>query len=130
MSATKTNKFCRFTAVILTVAMLMSLFPLGAFSAMAAESSKPFTVTVKDEASTPIKDADVKITAAGVEIETSKTGDGGKAEFTLSDGTEYQYEVSKFGYKTASGEVNIETGTAEVTLTEKNKVEVTGQVLG
>ena len=129
MSATKTNKFSRFTSIILTVAMLMSVFPLGAFSAMAAESSKPFTVTVKDGTDQPVKDADVKITAAGVEIETHQTDVGGKAEFNLSEGTEYQYEVSKLGYKTETGTVELDSGNVDVTLTEKTKVKVSGQVL-
>ena len=129
MSATKTNKFSRFTAIILTVAMLVSVFPLGAFSAMAAESSKSFTVTVKDGTDQPVKDADVKITAAGTEIESQKTGDEGTAKFDLSEGTEYQYEVSKLGYKTATGPVDLESGSAEVELIEKSKVKVSGQVL-
>lgn len=125
--STKTNSFSRLMAVVLTVVMLVSMLPFSAFSVLAADA-KSFTVTVTDGAS-PIQDADVKITAAGVEIETQKTGDGGIAEFNLSDGTEYQYEVSKLGYKTETGTVELDVGSVDITLTEKNKVKVSGQVL-
>ncbi len=125
--STKANKFSRLTAVVLTVAMLMSMLPLDAFSALAA-GTKSFTVTVTDGTS-PIEGADIKITAAGTVINTSQTSGTGEATFTLSEDQEYQFEVSKHGYNTQTGKVDLNAGKAGVSLTAKSKITVSGKVL-
>ena len=123
----KTNSFSRLMALLLTIAMIFTMLPLSALTGAAADL-KTFTVIVKDSGS-PLQDACVKITAASVEIDTQKTDASGEVSFSLSVGTEYQYEVSKHGYNTETDKVDLNSESMEVSLTAKEKITVSGKVL-
>mgnify|MGYP003291300515 CR=1 FL=1 len=116
----------RAMAIVLALLLLVSTWPLGVFTAF-AETPANYTVVVTD-GTNAIEGAEVVITVAGVEAAKQTTTVEGKAEFALTEGTDYEYSVSKVGFDTVNGVVDLTTPEVTVTLTEKSKVVVTGIV--
>ena len=116
----------RAIAIAMALLLLVSTWPMGVFTAF-AETPVNYTVIVTDGTDV-IEGAEVVITVAGVETDKQTTTSGGKAEFALMEGTDYEYSVSKVGFNTVSDVVDLTTPEVTVTLTEKAKIVVTGIV--
>ena len=71
-------------------------------------------------------DATVKLTKNGSAV-SHDTKNGGEYKYIAAKNTDYTYTVSKFGYETATGTINVATGDVNkaVTLTELAKQTVT-----
>ena len=71
-------------------------------------------------------DATVKLTKNGSAV-SHDTKNGGEYKYIAAKNTDYTYTVSKFGYETATGTINVATGDVNktVTLTELTKQTVT-----
>lgn len=71
-------------------------------------------------------DATVKLTKNGSTV-SHDTKNGGEYKYIAAKNTDYTYTVSKFGYETATGTINVATGDVNktVTLTELAKQTVT-----
>ena len=141
-------KSSKVIAMLLAVAMLISMIPVSLLTVFAMENTEYFTVTVTDSATgDPIADAEVRLESSNSEwtlaTEPVLTNAEGKAEFDTSIISDAMTDaeitdaalsviVTKFGYEnySESENINIDNLTVgkAVSLSEKEKVTLSGTV--
>ncbi len=131
-TSARPRRATRLAALFLTLATLFTCLPALTPAAEAPLAKKDFTVTVTG-AMVRLYDATVKIFekgAAGEPIETKSTDFTGVATFSLEDdpAKSYTYEVSKTGYTTRTGDVDLSAGEVKVTLEWRAKRTIAGVV--
>lgn len=89
-------------------------FPFALVEPATAPTTYNVTFTVKDDAGTPVAVTDAKVNMGE---QVKKTGTGGTAVFKSLGSATYTYEVSKKGYKKATGTVSVNGSAVNVAVT-------------
>ena len=115
----------RITAVILSMLMLVSAMPLTSLTAFAETVNS--VILVKD-GDMPVVNANVIIKLNDVVTEEKNTDEFGKVEFVLDGNNNYTYSVSKLGYDSADGAIEMSEAETVVSLNKKSTVTIQGGV--
>ena len=115
----------RITAVILSMLMLVSAIPLTSLTAFAETVNS--VILVKD-GDMPVANANVIIKLNDVVTEEKNTDEFGKVEFVLDGNNNYTYSVSKLGYDSADGAIEMSEAETVVSLNKKSTVTIQGGV--
>ena len=114
----------RILAMVLAIAMAISVIPANTLLVSAAASEWSIRVTDGIDA---MEGADVVIIQNDEEVFSDVTDESGKASFELEDGS-YLYRVSKKGYVSKEGNVDLLNPEETVVLEAKEQVIVSGVV--